>query len=188
MDKRVIFFTVGGAVCGALAGVVGARFYQHRKESDAFDDIADEEVTSARDILEKKNWASFENDLVERVTANVKDAFTLYSDSVTKVSEDAMYKWMKQNDVETPVDLLWYPEDELLGELLDENYTGERLVEADREDILAAWTEELRLTPSVTQACYIFDGEAFRVSLAEGSFAAAYDVINGPDVAIYPME
>ena len=180
MNTDILIKVGVGAICGATLGVVGATVWEkYLAKHEEVDEVA---------YIPRERFESLENDLVERVTANVKDAFTLYSDEVTKVSEAGMRKWMAQNSVKSPHTLIWYVEDEVMGELLNDTESDyEHLIEADWEDIQAAWTEELRLTPSVTSACYIFDGEAFTVNLGYGSFADAYDS-NSPDTPIYPEE
>ena len=187
MNTDILIKVGAGAVCGGIVGVLAGKAWdKHKAGGETEKEVA--YIPRERLDLSEEKLKILENDMVEKVTANVKDAFTLYSDDVTKVSEDGMYRWMKQHSIEVPHELIWYIEDEVMGELLDDQFAGECLVESDWEDILAAWTEELRLTPSVTSACYIFDGEAFRVSLGMGSFAEAYERVNVPNTPIYPEE
>lgn len=187
MNNDILIKVGIGAMCGGVIGVlVGKAWDKHKMRAEEPEEVA--YIPKDRWSIPADKLKTLENDLVEKVTANVKDAFTLYSDEVTKVSEDGMYRWMKQHSVEVPHELIWYKADEVMGELLDDMIAGEYLVEGDWEDIQAAWTEELRLTPSVLSACYIFDGDAFRVTLGEGSFADAYERMNPQQPPIYPEE
>ena len=182
MRKDILLGTLGGGLAGCLLGVGGVHIwnrFQRRKPIE-------ETVLEAKEIEQKKAALK---EIDERVQAVVNDLYSdMDDDSVVKVSPDAAVKWAKKNNTSIG-ELRYFPEDEVIGGWDEDDFGNKSFQVMDEDAIFEAFMEERRLTPSVTNAWYIHDGECWHVQVVtEEDFATFFDAENARLAPPYPVE